>query len=151
MAERGNQAMKTVQSLLQVKGNAVWTIAPNASVFEALKLMADKNVGALLVLEGGELAGVISERDYARKVVLRGRSSVDTPVRDIMTADVISVRPDQTVEECMALMTDRRIRHLPVMADGRLIGVISIGDVVKSIITDQGFMIEQLSSYIAGR
>jgi CBS domain-containing protein len=151
MAERGNQTMKTVQSLLQVKGNAVWTIAPNASVFEALKLMADKNVGALLVLEGGELAGVISERDYARKVVLRGRSSVDTPVRDIMTADVISVRPDQTVEECMALMTDRRIRHLPVVADGRLIGVISIGDVVKSIITDQGFMIEQLTSYIAGR
>jgi CBS domain-containing protein len=151
MAERGNQTMKTVQSLLQVKGNAVWTIAPNASVFEALKLMADKHVGALLVLEGGELAGVISERDYARKVVLRGRSSVDTPVRDIMTADVISVRPDQTVEECMALMTDRRIRHLPVVADGRLIGVISIGDVVKSIITDQGFMIEQLSSYIAGR
>jgi CBS domain-containing protein len=151
MAERGNQTMKTVQSLLQVKGNAVWTIAPNASVFEALKLMADKNVGALLVLEGGELAGVISERDYARKVVLRGRSSVDTPVRDIMTADVISVRPDQTVEECMALMTDRRIRHLPVVADGRLIGVISIGDVVKSIITDQGFMIEQLTSYIVGR
>jgi CBS domain-containing protein len=143
--------MKTVRSLLQAKGPAVWTIAPDASVFEALKLMADKNVGALLVLEGDELAGVISERDYARKVVLRGRSSVDTPVRDIMTAGVISVHPDQTVEECMALMTDKHIRHLPVVADGRLIGIVSIGDVVKSIITEQGFMIEQLTSYIAGR
>jgi CBS domain-containing protein len=143
--------MKTVRSLLQTKGHAVWTIAPDASVFEALKLMADKNVGALLVLEGDELAGVISERDYARKVVLRGRSSVDTPVRDIMTAGVISVHPDQTVEECMALMTDKHIRHLPVVADGRLIGIVSIGDVVKSIITEQGFMIEQLTSYIAGR
>ena len=143
--------MKTVRSLLHVKGYDVWTIAPDASVYEALRVMADKNVGALLVLEGGKLAGVISERDYARKVVLKGRSSVDTPVRDIMTADVISVRPDQTVEECMALMTDKHIRHLPVVADGRLIGLISIGDVVKSIITEQGFMIEQLTSYIAGR
>jgi CBS domain-containing protein len=143
--------MKTVRSLLQTKGHAVWTIAPAASVFEALKLMADKNVGALLVLEGDELAGVISERDYARKVVLKGRSSVDTPVRDIMTADVIAVHPDQTVEECMALMTDKHIRHLPVVADGQLVGIVSIGDVVKSIITDQGFMIEQLTSYISGR
>jgi CBS domain-containing protein len=151
MAERRNLAMKTVRSLLQVKGYDVWTIAPDASVYEALRVMDDKNVGALLVLEGDKLAGVISERDYARKVVLKGRSSVATPVRDIMTADVISVRPDQTVEECMALMTDKRIRHLPVLADGRLIGLISIGDVVKSIITEQGFMIEQLTSYIAGR
>jgi CBS domain-containing protein len=143
--------MKTVRSLLQTKGHAVWTIAPDASVFEALKLMADKNVGALLVLEGDELAGVISERDYARKVVLKGRSSVDTPVRDIMTAGVISVHPDQTVEECMALMTDKHIRHLPVVADGQLTGIVSIGDVVKSIITEQGFMIEQLTSYISGR
>jgi CBS domain-containing protein len=143
--------MKTVRSLLQTKGHAVWTIAPAASVFEALKLMADKNVGALLVLEGDELAGVISERDYARKVVLKGRSSVDTPVRDIMTAGVIAIHPDQTVEECMALMTDKHIRHLPVVADGQLVGIVSIGDVVKSIITDQGFMIEQLTSYISGR
>ncbi len=143
--------MKTVRSLLQAKGHAVWSITPDASVYEALNLMADKNVGALLVLEGGELAGIISERDYARKVALRGRTSHDTSVRDIMTADVISVRPDQTVEECMALMTDKRIRHLPVVADGKLIGVISIGDVVKSIITEQGFMIEQLTSYIVGR
>jgi CBS domain-containing protein len=143
--------MKTVRSLLEVKGYEVWTIAPDASVYEALRLMADKNVGALLVLEGGELVGVISERDYARKVVLKGRSSRDTSVRDIMTADVVSVRPDQTVEECMALMTDRRVRHLPVVADRRLIGIVSIGDVVKSIITEQGFMIEQLTSYIVGR
>jgi CBS domain-containing protein len=151
MAERRNLAMKTVRSLLQVKGYDVWTIAPDASVYEALRVMADKNVGALLVLEGDKLAGVISERDYARKVVLKGRSSVDTSVRDIMTADVVSVRPDQTVEECMALMTDKHIRHLPVIADDQLIGLISIGDVVKSIITEQGFMIEQLTSYIAGR
>ena len=143
--------MKTVRSLLQAKGYDVWTIAPDASVHEALKLMADKNVGALLVLEGGELVGVISERDYARKVVLKGRSSRDTAIRDIMTTSVMAVRPDQTVEECMALMTEAHIRHLPVMADGRLIGVVSIGDVVKSIITDQGFMIEQLTNYIAGR
>ena len=143
--------MKTVRSLLQAKGYAVWTIAPDATVYEALRVMADKNVGALLVLEGGELVGVISERDYARKVALKGNTAHNTFVRDIMTADVISVHPDQTVEECMALMTDKRIRHLPVMADGRLMGVISIGDVVKSIITEQGFMIEQLTSYIVGR
>ena len=143
--------MNTVRSLLQAKGYAVWTIAPDATVYEALRVMADKNVGALLVLEGGELVGVISERDYARKVALRGRTAHDTFVRDIMTAGVISIHPDQTVEECMALMTDNRIRHLPVVADGRLSGVISIGDVVKSIITEQGFMIEQLTSYIVGR
>ena len=143
--------MKTVQSLLQAKGYAVWTITPDATVYQALRVMADKNVGALLVLEDGKLAGVISERDYARKVALRGKTSHDTFVRDIMSAGVISVRPDQTVEECMALMTDKHIRHLPVVADGRLMGIISIGDVVKSIITEQGFMIEQLTSYIVGR
>jgi CBS domain-containing protein len=150
-AKRVLEEMITVQSLLQAKGHAVWTIAPDSSVYQALRVMADKNVGALLVLEGSELVGVVSERDYARKVVLKGRSSVDTPIRDIMTTEVVSVRPDQTVEECMALMTDKRTRHLPVVDDGRLIGVISIGDVVKSIITEQGFMIEQLTSYIVGR
>jgi CBS domain-containing protein len=150
-AKRVLEEMITVRSLLQAKGHAVWTIAPDSSVYQALRVMADKNVGALLVLEGSELVGVVSERDYARKVVLKGRSSVDTPIRDIMTTDVVSVRPDQTVEECMALMTDKRTRHLPVVDDGRLIGVISIGDVVKSIITEQGFMIEQLTSYIVGR
>jgi CBS domain-containing protein len=150
-AKRVLEEMITVRSLLQAKGHAVWTIAPDSSVYQALRVMADKNVGALLVLEGSELVGVVSERDYARKVVLKGRSSVDTPIRDIMTTEVVSVRPDQTVEECMALMTDKRTRHLPVVDDGRLIGVISIGDVVKSIITEQGFMIEQLTSYIVGR
>ncbi len=143
--------MKTVRSLLQVKGYAVWTIAPDATVYQALRVMADKNVGALLVLEGDELVGIVSERDYARKVALRGKTAHDTLVRDIMSTDVISIHPDQTVEECMALMTDKRIRHLPVVADGRLIGIISIGDVVKSIITEQGFMIEQRTSYIVGR
>jgi CBS domain-containing protein len=150
-AKRVLEEMITVRSLLQAKGHAVWTIAPDSSVYQALRAMADKNVGALLVVEGSELVGVVSERDYARKVVLKGRSSVDTPIRDIMTTEVVSVRPDQTVEECMALMTDKRTRHLPVVDDGRLIGVISIGDVVKSIITEQGFMIEQLTSYIVGR
>ncbi len=143
--------MNTVRSLLQVKGYDVWTIGPDASVYEALRVMADKNVGALLVLEGGKLVGVISERDYARKVALRGKTAHNTFVGEIMSPGVISVRPDQTVEECMALMTDKHIRHLPVVADGRLMGIISIGDVVKSIITEQGFMIEQLTGYIAGR
>ena len=151
LAAKGVLEMKTVQSLLQTKGYAVWTIAPNASVYEALKVMADKNVGALLVLDEGKLVGVISERDYARKVALRGQTSHNTFVQDIMSPDVISVRPDQAVEECMALMTDNHIRHLPVVANGRIEGVISIGDVVKSIITEQGFMIEQLTSYIVGR
>ncbi len=143
--------MRTVRSLLQAKGHAVWTIGPDATVYQALRVMADKNVGALLVLEGSELVGIISERDYARKVALRGQTAHSTFVQDIMSTNVTSIRPDQTVEECMALMTDRRIRHLPVVDDGRLEGVISIGDVVKSIITEQGFMIDQLTSYIVGR
>jgi CBS domain-containing protein len=151
MAERRSQAMKTVRSLLQTKGHAVWTIAPDASVYEALRVMADKNVGALLVLDDDRLVGIISERDYARKVALRGQTSHNTFVQDIMSAGVISVHPDQTVEECMALMTDKHVRHLPVVADGRIEGVVSIGDVVKSIISEQGFMIEQLTSYIVGR
>ena len=143
--------MKSVQDLLQAKGHGVFAVEPDASVYDALRLMADKNVGALLVLDAGKLVGVISERDYARKVALRGRTAHDTFVRDIMTAGVISIHPDQSVEECMALMTDNHIRHLPVVADDRLMGIISIGDVVKSIITEQGFMIEQLTSYIVGR
>ena len=141
----------TIAEILQNKGTLAWSIAPSATVYDAIQMMADKNVGALLVLEDGALVGIISERDYARKVALRGQTAHSTFVRDIMSADVVSVRPDQTVEECMALMTDNRIRHLPVIADGRLEGVISIGDVVKSIITEQGFMIEQLTSYIVGR
>jgi CBS domain-containing protein len=128
----------------------VHTIAPTASVLEAVKLMADKNIGALLVMEGAHIAGIVTERDYARKVALMSRSSRDTPVRDIMTSAVMYVRPDQTSEECMALMTENRMRHLPVMDRGKLLGLISIGDLVKNIISEQKFLIQQLEHYITG-
>lgn len=140
----------TVGDLLNSKGREVWSVAPDASVYDALELMAEKEVGALVVIEEGRLIGLISERDYARKLVLQGRSSRETPVRDVMTAKVICVRPDQTVEECMALMTDKRVRHLPVVEEGDLTGVVSIGDLVKAIIADQQFIIEQLENYISG-
>ena len=144
--------MKTVRDLLRVKGNQTWSIGPDASVYEALTLMAEKDVGALLVLDNaGQLVGILSERDYARKIVLKGKTSRETPVREIMTEKVVWVRPDQTIEECMALMTNKRIRHLPVQEEGRLLGVISIGDVVKDIISEQEFVIEQLENYITGR
>jgi len=142
--------MKTVNQLLQGKGAEVWSVSPDITVYDALVLMAEKNVGAVLVLDGGRLVGIFSERDYARKVVLRGKSSKETPVREIMTSRVVYVRPEQSVEDCMALMTDKRIRHLPVLDRDRVIGVISIGDVVKSIISEQSFMIEQLENYITG-
>ena len=142
--------MKTVKELLQAKGYDVWTIAPDASVYDALRLMADKNVGAVLVIDGGNLVGILSERDYARKVILEGKSSKHTPVREIMTEKVLCVRTDQTAEECMALMTNKRVRHLPALEGDRLLGVISIGDVVKAIISEQEFMIEQLENYITG-
>lgn len=143
--------MKTVRHLLQAKGYDIWSIAPEVSVFEALKLMADRNVGAVLVIDArGDLVGIFSERDYARKVVLKGKTSRDTPVRDIMTEKVVCVRADQSIEECMALMTGKRIRHLPVLDGGDLVGVISIGDVVKAVISEQEFMIEQLANYITG-
>ena len=142
--------MATVQRLLETKGNQVWSVAPDAMVFEALELMAAKNVGALLVREGDRLAGILSERDYARSIVLKDRSSRTTPVGEIMTRNVFTVRPEQSLEECMALMTERHIRHLPVLDDAeRLIGIISIGDVVKHIISEQEFMIRQLENYIA--
>ncbi|MFQ5854938.1 MAG: CBS domain-containing protein [Anaerolineae bacterium] len=142
--------MKTVRHILHTKGRAVWSVAPDTTVYEALQLMAEKNVGALLVLEAEKVAGIFSERDYARKVALKGKSSKDTPVREIMTSKVVYVRPDQTIEECMALMTDKHIRHLPVLEDNQLVGIISIGDVVKAIISQQEFIIEQLESYIRG-
>ena len=143
--------MKTAAHLLKSKAHqSVHTIAPEASVFDALKLMADKNIGALLVMEGEEVAGIITERDYARKVVLTSRSSKETPVREIMTSAVMYVRPDQTNEECMVLMTENRLRHLPVIDGGRLLGIISIGDLVKDIIAEQRFTIEQLEHYISG-
>lgn len=140
--------MTTVRQLLQGKGNDVWSIDPEALVIDALKLMAEKGTGALLVLDQNKLVGIISERDYARKVALHGKSTVNTPVKEIMTPEVVCVRPEQTVEECMALMTNQRIRHLPVLSDGKLEGVISIGDVVKAVISKQEFMIEQLENYI---
>ena len=142
--------MKKVRDILEVKGRDVWSIGPDASVFDALKIMADKDVGALVVLDGGNLVGIISERDYARKVVLLGRASPTTQVKEIMTIGLVCVAPEQNVDECMALVTEKRIRHLPVLENGKLIGLISIGDLVKSIITEQQFIIEQLERYIKG-
>ena len=143
--------MKTVTQLLRAKGHEILSVSPEASVFEALKVMAAKNVGALLVVEGERLVGVFSERDYARKVILKGKASKEIPVREIMTSHVLYVRPEQTIEDCMALMTDKHVRHLPVLEGERLVGVISIGDVVKAIIAEQEFIIEQLQNYITGR
>jgi CBS domain-containing protein len=142
-----NAAMKTARDILQVKGNAIWSVAPDATVYEALRLMADKNVGALVVLDGGELVGVVSERDYARKVILHNKASKEIPVRQIMTEKVVCVQPDTLIEVCMELMTDKHIRHLPVCEDDQLIGVISIGDVVNAIIAEQRYIIGQLRAF----
>ena len=143
--------MKSAAQILGSKPDqAIHAIAPSASVYDAVKLMAEKNVGALLVKEGEKIAGIITERDYARKIILMGRGSKDTLVRDIMTAEVLYVRPDRTSDECMALMTDNRVRHLPVMDGGKLMGIISIGDLVKDIISEQRFIIDQLEHYIRG-
>ena len=140
--------MKTVKQLLQTKGGAVFAVAPGDSVLAAIRVMAEKGIGALVVLEDGRLAGMVSERDYARKVILLGRSSQDTPVRDIMTARVITVQSSQSVEDCMALMTQHRIRHLPVVDADKLAGVLSIGDLIKEVIADREETIRQLESYI---
>ncbi len=143
--------MKTAAELLKSKAHqSVHTITPAASVFDAVKLMADKNIGALLVMEGAKVAGIITERDYARKIALMARSSRETPVREIMTSAVMYVRLDQTTEECMVLMTENRLRHLPVMDGSKLVGLISIGDLVKDIISEQKFIIQQLEHYITG-
>ena len=142
--------MHLVRHCLKNKGHAIWSIRPDALVYDALQLMADKDIGALLVIEEGNVVGIFSERDYARKVILHGKSSKETLVREIMTSRVISVNIDQSIEECMAVMTEKRIRHLPVLEAGKLIGVISIGDVVKEIIAEQEFVIEQLGHYISG-
>ena len=141
--------MKTVRDVLKQKGRYVWSIAPDSTVYDALQLMADKNIGALLVVEAGRPVGIFSERDYARQVILKGKSSKDTPVRDVMTSKVVFVRPEQSIEECMALMTDRRFRHLPVLEEGKLAGLLSIGDVVKAVISEKDFIIEQLANYIS--
>ncbi|NMC65415.1 MAG: CBS domain-containing protein [Acidobacteria bacterium] len=143
--------MITVKQMLEEKGHEVWTISPEATVYEALKIMADKDIGALIVVKNGQVAGIISERDYARKVMLKGKSSLETPVKDIMSTEIYYVGPEATAEECMALMTEKRIRHLPVMENGKLTGVISIGDVVKSIISTQKVTIEHLQNYIMGK
>ena len=142
--------MTTVAQLLQDKGHSVWSIAPDATVYDALSLMAAKNVGALVVVEGASVVGILSERDYARKVILKGKFSKDTQVREIMTEKVYFVRPEQTIEECMAVMTAEHIRHLPVLTDDRLTGIVSIGDVVRVIISDKEFLIKQLEHYITG-
>jgi CBS domain-containing protein len=143
--------MQTVAQILQNKQDrTVYTITPAAMVLDAIKLMAAKRIGALLVMENRQIAGIVTERDYARKVILMGRSSHETPVRDIMSSPVMYVRPDQTNVQCMALMTENRLRHLPVIDNGELTGLISIGDLVKDIISEQQFIIEQLEHYIRG-
>ncbi len=140
--------MKTVAQILKLKPSGVISIAPDVPVLDALKLLADKDVGAVLVMDGPRLVGIISERDYARKVALKGKSSSSTPVNEIMTREVVCVTPTQTNEECMALMTKKRARHLPVIDNGRVIGVLSIGDLVKDAISEQQFIIDQLEHYI---
>jgi CBS domain-containing protein len=142
--------MKTVRNILDTKGHDVWCIGPEDTVFDALRLMAEKEVGSLMVMDGARIAGLISERDYARKIVLLGRTSPNTLVKEIMTSHVAYTHLEQPIEECMAVMTDKRIRHLPVMEERKLVGIISIGDLVKAIIADQKFIIEQLERYITG-
>jgi len=140
--------MKTVRQLLEMKGNRVLSTTPDTSVYDALLVMAEMEIGALIVMEGERLAGIFSERDYARNVVLKGKTSRETPVREIMTASVITVAPEQTVEDCMNLMSNKRIRHLPVLENGKVVGMLSIGDLVKETIAHQQFLISQLESYI---
>jgi CBS domain-containing protein len=140
--------MRSVADLLHAKGTQVWVVAPDQTVLDALRVMADKEVGALLVTSGEKVVGILSERDYARKIVLKGKSSESTPVADVMSSEVTSVSPRQSIEECMAVMTEKRIRHLPVIDEGKLVGIVSIGDLVKAVIEDQKFQISQLEHYI---
>ena len=142
--------MKRVSQLLDRKGHEIWSVGPNDSVYDAIRVMSEKSVGALMVMDGDQLVGVISERDYARHVVLKGRSSIETPVRDIMSTRIVRASPQLSVQECLGLMTDKRVRHLPVMDGDSVLGVVSIGDLVKAIITDQRITIEQLERYIKG-
>ena len=143
--------MKYVRDVLQKKGYDIWSVAPDTPVYKALQLMSEKNCGAVLVLDQETLVGILSERDYARKVILKGNSSKNTPVEEIMSQRVVCIQPDNTIDECMALMTDKRIRHLPVLKDEEtLVGLISIGDVVKEVTSEQEFIINQLESYIKG-
>jgi CBS domain-containing protein len=141
---------ETMASILKTKGNAIWSIGPDATVYDAIALMANKGIGALLVLSGGRLEGIISERDYARKVILEGRSSKETLVREIMTRPVVTVTPDDTVDICMQIVTERRIRHLPVMDRDNIVGIVSIGDLVRTTIAAQAETIDHLHTYILG-
>ncbi len=138
-----NRSLQTVNDILQLKGHSIWSVAPDTTVYEALQLMSDKGIGAVVVLEGDQVVGMMSERDYARKVILKGKASRDTPVREIMSTRVYTVLPETTCTECMALMTEKRVRHLPVLDGGQLKGVVSIGDIVKAIISEQQFVIER--------
>jgi CBS domain-containing protein len=142
--------VKNVRLLLREKGADVWSVSPQTSVREAVRILAEKNIGALLVMDGGRLVGILSERDTARKMILQSLPADTTPVSQIMTTHVITITPEYTIQECMALMTDRRVRHLPVMEGDQLAGIISIGDVVKEIIADQEFTIQHLERYITG-
>lgn len=141
--------MKTVQDMLRGKGSQIHSVSPDTTVLDTLKLMAEKEIGAVLVFHEERVVGIFSERDYARQVILKGKASKDTPVKEVMTSRVAYVRPEQTVDDCMALMTDKRIRHLPVFEEGKVTGVLSIGDVVKAVISEKQFLIEQLENYIS--
>jgi len=145
------EVIGTVDAILRSKGRTVWTIGPEATVFEAIRVLADKDIGALPVMEGERLIGIISERDYTREVALVGRSSKETAVREILSGEVISVQPDTSIAECMRLMSEHHIRHLPVLEEGKMAGIISIGDLVNWIISAQSATIEQLHGYITGR
>ena len=142
--------MTTVREILRSKGEQVWSVAPDSTVYAALEVMAERDVGAVLVLEARRVVGIFSERDYARHLVLKGKSSRSTSVRELMSTRVLYVRPDQTIDDCMAIMTRKRIRHLPVMEGDRLVGLVSVGDVVKQAIADREFAIQQLENYITG-
>ena len=142
--------MTAVRHILDHKGHQVWSVHPGDTVYDAIKMMADKDVGALMVLDAGKIVGIVTEQDYARNVFLKGRASPQTLVGEIMGRDVIFVEPDKSIEECMAIMSAKRVRHLPVISGGELLGIVSIGDLVKSIISDREFVIEQLEHYIRG-
>jgi CBS domain-containing protein len=142
--------MTTIRNILQTKGPEVWSVEPETPVMTALKTMDEKNIGALVVARGGSVLGILSERDYARKLILKGRSSSDSTVQDLMTSSVITVTPDETIDRCMELMTSKRIRHLPVVENDKLIGLVSIGDVVKAVISEKELLIKHLENYITG-
>jgi CBS domain-containing protein len=142
--------MRTVKDILNSKGSEVWSVGPDDTVFNAIKLMADKSIGALLVMDGEKLIGIVTERDYARKVVLEGKSSREAAISEVMTTKILCVSPERTIDECMALMTDKRVRHLPVLDHKQVVGFVSIGDLVKAVMSEQKVLIDQLQHYISG-